>query len=251
MISIRKNGAVAIVTYDRGERRNALSMEAMQKLTQVALDFQGDLSTTAVVLTGTRQEFSSGVDLKDPARWNLDARSLDERRHIAASGARLCKAWEEMPQLTIAAIEGPCVGGGVALALVCDWRVMAESAFLLLPELQKGMTVAWQAIPRLVNAVGASKAKQYILLGDRLGADCALTAGLVDWLSPDGLAEAMATDLANRVSSGPPAVVKMTKQAVNAYANAMNHVASFMDVDQALVCDESPDAINARKAFSG
>jgi enoyl-CoA hydratase len=53
------------------------------------------------------------------------------------------------------------------------------------------------------------------------------------------------------VSSGPPAVVKMTKQAVNAYANAMNHVASFMDVDQALVCDESPDAINARKAFSG
>jgi ApbE superfamily uncharacterized protein (UPF0280 family) len=73
----------------------------------------------------------------------------------------------------------------------------------------------------------------------------------VDWLSPDGLAEAMATDLANRVSSGPPAVVKMTKQAVNAYANAMNHVASFMDLDQALVCDESPDAINARKAFSG
>ena len=250
MISIRRDGRVAIVTYDRGARRNALSVEAMQKLTQTAVEFQDDRSITCVVLTGTQQEFSSGVDLKDPARWDIDSLDLDARRQIAATGGRMCKAWEAMPQLTIVAIEGLAVGGGVALALSCDWRVMAESAFLLLPEVQKGIAVGWQAVPRLVNAVGPSKAKQIILLGDRMKADCALKAGLVDWVAPDGLTVAMATDLARRVAEGPPAVVRMTKQAVDAYANALHHVASFMDVDQALVCNQSQEAVAARQDFS-
>jgi len=250
MISISRDGAVAIVTFDRGARRNALSIEAMQHLTRVAVEFQADPSITCVVLTGTKQEFSAGVDLKDPARWDIDALSLDERRHIAATGGRLCKAWEEMPQLTIVAIEGFAVGGGVALALSCDWRVMAESAFLLLPEAQKGITLGWQAVPRLVNAVGPSKAKQIILLGDRLTADCALKAGLVDWVAPDGMTAAMAADLARSVATNPAAVIKMTKQAINAYANALNHVATFMDVDQALVCNQSREAVAARRQFS-
>lgn len=250
MISIRKTGPVAIVTYDRGARRNALSVEAMQELTRVARDFQEDPETTCVVLTGTRQEFSSGVDLKDPARWDIDSLDLDVRRHIAATGGKLCKAWEEMPQLTIAAIEGLNVGGGIALALSCDWRVMAESAFLLVPEAQKGIPLGWQTVPRLVNLVGASRAKQIILLGDRMAAACALRDGLVDWVCPDGLAEAMATDLAQRVAATPAAVVKMTKQSVNAYANALSHVASFMDVDQALLCNQSAQAVAARRDFA-
>lgn len=250
MISIRKTGPVAIVTYDRGERRNAFSLEAMQKLTQVALDFQGDTSVTAVVLTGSKQEFSAGVDLKDPARWDIDALSLDERRNIAMSGGRMCKAWEEMPQLTIAAIEGFAVGGGAALAIACDWRVIGESAFVLLPEVAKGITLAWQSVPRLVNLVGPAKAKQMILLGDRMAADCALKAGLVDWVAPDGLTVATATDLAQRTAANPAAVVKMTKQAVNAYANALNHLSTYMDVDQALLCNQSREAVEARTRFA-
>jgi enoyl-CoA hydratase/carnithine racemase len=250
MISIRKTGAVAIVTYDRGERRNALSVTAMQALTQVARDFQDDTTTTCVVLTGTKAEFSAGVDLKDPARWEIDGLGLDERRHVAATGLRLCKAWDEMPQLTVAAIEGLNVGGGIALALACDWRVMGESAFLLVPEIQKGITLGWQALPRLINLVGPSRAKQIILLGERMAAACALKDGLVDWVCPDGLAEAQATDLALRVAGNPAAVVKMTKQAVNAYANALAQVATFADVDQALVCNQSAEAVAARAGFA-
>jgi enoyl-CoA hydratase len=250
MIKIRRIDRVAIVTYDRGERRNALSVAAMQELTRVALDFQADTTISCVILTGTRKEFSSGVDLKDPARWDLDALGLDERRHVAATGARLCKAWEEMPQLTIAAIEGFAVGGGMALALSCDWRVVADDAFLLLPEIEKGIAVAWQAVPRLINLVGPAKAKQMILLGDRMSADCAHRDGVVDWIAPSGLAEAVATDLAERVAAKPAAAVKMTKQAVNAYANALAHVASFMDVDQALVCNQSSEAVAARRNFA-
>jgi enoyl-CoA hydratase len=77
-----------------------------------------------------------------------------------------------------------------------------------------------------------------------------LKAGIVDWLAPDGLTLAMATDLAQRVAANPAAVVKMTKQAINAYANALNHVATFMDVDQAMVCNQSQEAIDARQDFA-
>jgi enoyl-CoA hydratase len=249
VLQVARDGPVAIVTFDRGERRNALSLAAMRALTRAAEDFRDDTKSIAVVLTGSSREFSAGVDLKDPARWDIDQLSMAERRTVASWGGRMCKAWEEMPQLTIAAIEGFNVGGGVALTLACDWRVMAEGAYLLVPEAQIGLPLGWQAVPRLVNAVGAAKAKQIILLGARMSADEALSAGLADWIAPDGDAAAHAAEIASKVAKNPGAVVRMTKQHINAYANALNHVSSFMDVDQALLCNQSREAIEARAAF--
>ena len=249
LLRVERNGSVAIVTFDRGERRNALSLAAMQALTRTAEDFRDDAQTAVVILIGTDREFSAGVDLKDPARWDIDALPLAERRTIASWGGRMCRAWDEMPQLTIAAIEGFNVGGGVALTLACDWRVMAEGAYLLVPEAQIGIPLGWQTVPRLVNAVGPAKAKQIILLGAKISAEEARAAGLADWVAPDGEAAAHAAKIASTVAKNPSAVVRMTKQHVNAYANALNHVSSFMDVDQALLCNQSEEAIEARAAF--
>ena len=125
MITTEECGPIAVITYDRGERRNALSLAAMQELTRSADAYKMRFDIACIVLSGSPQAFSAGVDLKDPARWDISHKSLDERRHIAATGGRMCKAWEELPQLTIAAVEGFNVGGGVALTLACDWRVMA------------------------------------------------------------------------------------------------------------------------------
>jgi len=249
LLQIARDGPVATVTLDRGERRNALSLAVMRELTRTAEGFRDDAETTVVILTGTSREFSAGVDLKDPARWNIDALSLAERRTIVSWGGRMSRAWEEMPQLTIAAIEGFNIGGGVALTLACDWRVMAEGAYLLLPEAQIGIPLGYQAVPRLMNAVGPARAKQMILLGARMSAEEALSVGLADWVTPDGEAAARATEIAAKVVKNPGAVVRMTKQHVNAYANALNHVSSFMDVDQALLCNQSNEAIEARSAF--
>ena len=97
MIKVEEFGAVAVVTYDRGERRNALSLKAMNELIRVADSFQDRFDISAVVLAGSPQAFSAGVDLKDPDRWAIDDKPLDERRHIASTGARMCKAWESVP----------------------------------------------------------------------------------------------------------------------------------------------------------
>ena len=250
MIEIQNNGPIVTVHFDRGERRNALSLEAMRRLTEVAEELRDNTDAACVVLAGSATAFSAGVDLKDPARWEIANQSLDARRHVAMWGSRMCKAWEEIPQLTIAAIEGLNVGGGIALTLACDWRVMSNDAYLLVPEARIGLPLGWHTVPRLVNLVGPARAKRIILTNERMDAATALDWGLADWLTEPGEALNQALRLAEVVTENPSAVVKMSKQSINAYANALNHVATFMDVDQALLCNQSEEAIQARKAFS-
>jgi len=249
MVKVEEFGPVAVVTYDRGEKRNALSLKAMNELIRVADSFQARFDITAIVLAGSAQAFSSGVDLKDPERWAIDDKSFDERRYVASTGARMCQAWESLPQLTIAAVEGVNVGGGIALTLACDWRVMADNAFLYVPEVQIGIPLVWHTVPRLVNMVGASRAKQIMLLGEKMSSATAKEWGLVDWLVPEGNAVEHAKVLAEKVSQSPSHVVKMSKQSVNAHANALNFVSTYMDVDQALVCGQSNEAREARNNF--
>ncbi|MGB3431663.1 enoyl-CoA hydratase/isomerase family protein [Achromobacter sp.] len=249
MIKIEESDRLAVITYDRGERRNALSLQAMNALIDVAHRYQSRVDITAIVLAGSAQGFSAGVDLKDPQRWAIEEKSLDERRYLASTGARMCKAWESLPQLTIAAIEGFNVGGGIALTLACDWRVMADNAFLFVPEVQIGIPLVWHTVPRLVSMVGASRAKQIMMLGDRMPAATALEWGLADWLAPAGATVERATALARQVAKSPSHVIKMSKESVNAHAHALNFVSTYMDVDQALVCGQSAEARLAREKF--
>lgn len=249
-ISIKREDSIATVIIDRGEKRNALSQDMVLQLTRIAQEFHDDTATQCVILTGNNKEFSAGIDLSDPARWDIDDKNFLERRNIAMRGTKLCKAWEEMPQITIAAIEGMNVGGGIALTLTCDWRVMAESAFLYVPEVQIGIPLGWQTIPRLVNMVGASRAKQIVLLGDRMSCAKASEWGIVDFVVPDGTARSYAESLAKRVATMPEVAVRMSKQNINAYANVLNQLGSHMDVDQAMLCGKTTEAQTSRNAFS-
>ncbi|MGY6269479.1 enoyl-CoA hydratase/isomerase family protein [Achromobacter denitrificans] len=250
IISVEKAGPVATVTIDRGAKRNALTQDMVLRLTDIALEFQQDTSVACVVLSGNDAEFSAGIDLGDPARWKLDGKNALERRALALRGTRLCKAWEDMPQITIAAVEGMNVGGGIALTLACDWRVMGRSAYLFVPEVQIGIPLGWQTIPRLVNLTGPARAKQIVLLGEKMSADKALEWGVADFVVPDGEARAHAQELAGRISRMPDLAVRMSKQSINAYANALNHLGSHMDVDQAMLCGQSADAGAARDRYS-
>lgn len=249
IISVEKAGPVATVTIDRGAKRNALTQDMVLRLTDIALEFQQDTSTACVVLSGNDAEFSAGIDLGDPARWKQDDRTALEKRALALRGTRLCKAWEDMPQITIAAVEGVNVGGGIALTLACDWRVMGRSAYLFVPEVQIGIPLGWQTIPRLVNLTGPARAKQIVLLGEKMSADKALEWGVADFVVPDGAARGHAQALAERISKMPDLAVRMSKQSINAYANALNHLGSHMDVDQAMLCGQSADAAAARDRY--
>jgi enoyl-CoA hydratase len=160
-------GRIAVVRFDRGDGINALSPEAMRQLTNAARSFEDDGDTSVVVLTGGPKAFSAGFDLKDPEgrlRKSMDLGSL--RRHLKL-GPRLSRAWQEMEQITIGAIEGFCIGGGVALAVALDFRVMGRDAHLRVPEIGLGMNMSWQSVPRMLHLMGPARTKQAVILADQ------------------------------------------------------------------------------------
>ena len=231
-VTIEKSGAVALVRFDRKGARNAFNQETILELTDVARKFQDDLETQAVVLTGTREAFSGGIDLKERASRAVTAGSDLQLRETYFRGVKLCQAWEDMPQVTVAAIEGMAVGAGVALPLALDWRVMGKGAFLYVPEVKIGINLQWGALPRLITLVGPARAKRICILCERMGAEHALDWGLVDELAEDGKVVEAAMTLAHKAAAMPAPAVRMVKEAINATANALHKVSAYADADQ-------------------
>lgn len=247
-LTIEQNGPVAVVTFDRNGSLNAFNQALILELTDLARRFQDDLETQAVVLSGAPKSFSAGIDLKDPATWEeLDDVALRQRFY---RGVRLCQAWEDMPQITVTAMEGMSVGAGCALALACDWRVLASDAYLYVPEVKIGLNLQWGALPRLVTLVGPSKAKQITLLCDKMDAEMALDWGLIDAIAEPGKTVEIASDMATRAASMPAATTRMVKEAINATANALHRASSFADADQSALTRSYQDAVAAREAFN-
>jgi enoyl-CoA hydratase len=247
-VTIERDGAIATVTMDRGDGRNALSGQLILDLTEAAKSFADDLETQAVILTG-KGAFTAGADLKDPGMDRRRAPGLLERRKMVRIGPDLCDAWERVEQVTICAIEKYCIGGGGAIAVACDFRIMAKGSHMRLPEIPLGMNMSWHAVPRLVSLIGPSRAKQFVIFGERVEAETALAWGLADEICEDGKALDCARGWAKRIAKLPPNAVRMSKQSVNAAANALHHATTFMDLDQYALATTSEDYREAIKAF--
>jgi enoyl-CoA hydratase len=241
------SGRIATVTLDRPERRNAFSAELMREMIDCAQQLSDRKDIEAVIVTGAGNFFSAGADLKDPSRWAGGAPLL-EQREIAGLGFRMARAWEELPQITIAAIEGYAIGGGLALSVALDWRVIARDAFVSLPEISLGIPLTWGTLPRLVNLVGPAKAKRLAILCERVRAEQALAMGLVEEVCDKGESIDKARELAASVLEKPRHSVLMTKEAVNAYAAIGAHAVSYMAHDQLELAAASPESRAARDA---
>lgn len=245
-VEVERKGEIAIVRMVRPKQLNAFSAELTRELADVARSFHTDHETHAVILTGSQRAFSAGADLKE-IKTETEFADQRDRSHL---GRHLCRAWEDMPQTTIAAIDGLAVGAGVAIAMCCDWRVMSEDAYLYVPEVKIGLTLQWQAIPRLVALVGPARAKRIVMLCEKMPAAQALEWGLVEEIASKGGAVDKAMELARAACEMPPVIMTMSKQAINATANANLHASSFMDSDVSLLVGASDEALAARAQFS-
>ena len=247
-VALTRDGAVAVVTIHRGDQLNALSVKVMQALTDIAVALRGDVKTAAVIVTGD-PVFSAGADLADPAAKARAGASLLERREMMRVGPTLCAAWEALDQVTLAAVEGFCLGGAVSLAVSCDFRIAARGAHFRLPEIPLGMNMSWQTQPRLVNLIGPSRTKQLVIFGERVSAAKALDWGLIDEMAEDGAALAAARVWADKVAALPPIAVRMAKRAITQIATAGNAAATYMDGDQFALAAMSEDHLEAVAAF--
>ena len=155
-----------------------------------------------------------------------------------------------MEQITIAAIEGFAIGGGVSLAVALDFRIMARDAHLRLPEIALGMNMSWQSIPRMLHLIGPARTKMAVILAEaRITAQDAYEWGLVEKIAESGKAFDAAMDLASKIAAQPPLPVVMTKLTVNRLAHALDDLASHMDNDQFALASFTEDHREATDAY--
>lgn len=239
------DGTIAIVTIDRPERRNAMDGATIQGLLDAFAGLRDDMDVRAVVLTGSGGFFSAGADHAIFEGVEAEKQPNRTRRALAA-GSRLCREIETLPQVTIAAIEGGAVGGGLGLAVSCDWRVMAANAYAYVPEAKLGLNYGWNTLPRLTTLVGPARTKTMSILCDRhTAAECA-DWGLADRLTDPGGALEGALDLARQASALPQMAVQLIKRTVNSYATALVENTSAADMELMLVCMADPEGAAAR-----
>ena len=241
---------IAVVRFDRGDGLNALSAEAMRQLTAAARSFEDDEVTSVVVLTGTAKAFTAGADLKDREGRARAGRDIGALRRQLRLGPRLTRTWQEMEQVTIGAIEGFCIGGGAALAVALDFRIMGRGAHIRVPEIGLGMNMSWQSVPRMLHLIGPARTKQAVIIADeRISAEEAYEWRLVEQVVDDGKTLDAAMVLAQKIARQPPIPVAMTKLTVNRLAHALDDLASHMDLDQYALASLTEDHKEGVAAF--
>ncbi|WP_437754873.1 enoyl-CoA hydratase-related protein [Sorangium sp. So ce1389] len=181
-VKLDRRGAVAVLTIDRADRRNALSRDTLLAFGRLGRELADDPEVRAIVVTGAGDKaFCAGADLKERQGMSPD----DVRRQVGLYRTEL-GVLARSPKPVIAAINGVAFGGGLELALLCDLRVAAPHAELALPETSLGIIPGAGGTQRLPRVVGEARAKEMILLGRRLTAAEALAWGLVNRVSPEG-----------------------------------------------------------------
>ena len=138
-----------------------------------------------------------------------------------------------MEQVTIGAIEGFCIGGGAALAVALDFRIMGRGGHIRIPEIALGMNMSWQSVPRMLHLMGPARTKQAVIIADeKISAQDAYEWRLVEQVVDDGKTFEAAMAFAEKIARQPPIPVAMTKLTVNRLAHALDDLASHMDRDQ-------------------
>jgi len=240
--SERANGT-AIVEIARHDKKNALNEDVLGSLAQIAELLRSSNSIKAVVLTGG-SFFSAGGDLDAAGGQSTE----ENYARLGRLGTEVCEAWERLPQLTIAAIEGGAIGGGLSLALACDWRVMAHNAWTWVPEASIGMYFGWCTLPRLAELVGPARAKRIAIFGRRHYAQECHEWGLIDEISvPQGAVE-KAMKLAMEVGALPTVAPRFIKRAVNSQSIAKRSCSPEIEVAAAAACLRDPEGVAAQNA---
>jgi methylglutaconyl-CoA hydratase len=215
-IELSYAGAVATITLNRPEKRNAISFELIDDLLR-ALDEVAKSSALVLIVTGAGKAFCSGMDLE-----NLKAllgRSPDENIQDSRTMVRLFRSLYEFPKVTIAAVNGAAIAGGTGLALLCDFTLAVPDAKFGYTEVRIGFVPAIVST-FLLRQIGEKQARDLLLTGRLFGAEEAEGLGLINEIvAPEKLLP-RAMELASLLLENSPSSLRATKQLVTDHAKA-------------------------------
>ena len=217
-VRVDRDGPVAVVTLSRPVKANAMDGEITEALLAAlgSLSALGDVG--AMVLTGQGAAFSAGGDVETIKEMGQDPMFRDA---ILSAHQRLFHAMTRLPFASVAAVNGAAVGAGVTAALLCDLVVMADTAFLSDPRVSLGLLDGAGGIVLWPLLTSLSAAKEYLLLGERLGGDEAHRLGLVNRVVPQRDVHAEALRLAHRLAALPRQAATQMRRLLNAQMDLM------------------------------
>ncbi|MDP2825546.1 MAG: enoyl-CoA hydratase/isomerase family protein [Sulfuritalea sp.] len=237
-LRVAAEGPLGRLTLNRPEKLNALSPTTLRELVRAAAWFDSRPEIRVVLVTGAGRAFCAGFDLnffggadsRPPARQDVDL------------GRVMTEQLANMRALTIAAIQGRCVGGGVVIAAACDLRIAADDAIFSIPEIDMGIPLAWGGIPRLVREIGPAMVRELVLDCREFSAAEAQALRFVNRCVPaDRLADEAAA-WAARLAGKAGYLLAVTKRQVNAAAERLlSPAGAVADADELLAAFGEPE----------
>ncbi len=206
---------VATLTLNRPDRLNALSAPMLEGLLEALPRLAADAQVAVVVLTGAGRGFCAGGDVKSMAEGSSQL-GMDDAVQRLRGRMEVSRLLHTIPKPTIAMVNGPAAGAGLAMALACDLRVASESARLITAFAKVGFSGDFGGSYFLSQLVGSGKARELYYLGEPLDAAQALALGLLNTVVPDAELLDATTALAQRLARGPGVALGLMKQNFNA-----------------------------------
>jgi enoyl-CoA hydratase/carnithine racemase len=243
---VKVEGRIGRVTMNRPEKLNALSRQLMSEIVELGAWLKLREDIRVMIFSGAGRSFCAGFDLNDFS----SASDGESPRQAADLGRLATNALTDVPQLTIAAVHGHCVGGGVVFVAACDLRVATNETTFIIPEVDLGIPLAWGGIPRLVREIGPALTKELVLTCRPFGADEAKSIGFINQVVPPGDLETTVTELAENLASKTLYSLHSTKQQVNA---VMEEIAgtgrSAGDADMLVYAMRDPESREATARY--
>lgn len=242
----RAGEPVATVLLNRPERLNALSRVLLGEVVDACRWLDATTEIKAVVVRGAGRAFSAGFDLSDFQQMGGDANPRD----TADLGRIAAEALTEVRPMTVAAVHGHCVGGGLVLAAACDLRIASDDVRFSIPEVDLGIPLAWGGIPRLVRELGPAVTKELVLTCRPFGAEEARALRFLNRVVPAdelvGAADALAAQLADK----PAFSLRATKMHVNAVMDEIAGIGrNANDADSLVAALHDPESREASRRY--
>jgi 2-(1,2-epoxy-1,2-dihydrophenyl)acetyl-CoA isomerase len=252
------DNGVATITLNRPDKRNALSNELTPALRQTLLTVEADPAVRCVVITGAGRAFCSGGDVSGMGGAAPSAPSDTPRPTLEDAVRRLQHGQEtltlrlfDLAKPTIAALPGAAAGAGMSIALACDLRIAAQSAFITSAFANIGLSGDYGGSWLLTQIVGVARAKELYYTSRRVGADEGLALGIFNEVVADDELMARARTLAESIAAGPPIALRYMKENLNRAVGADLRTALALEADRMVRCTRTDDHREAVQAFIG
>ena len=242
-ITLKKESAIALITFNRPKVLNALNGDTLSELYEGVTTLNDDKGVRGIIVTGNGKAFVAGADIAEMQRY-----TPDEARRFSQLGHKTMDAIQNAGKPVIAAVNGFALGGGLELALACDIIIASDKAMLGLPEVNLGLIPGFGGTQRLPRLIGKSRAKELIFTGDAVTAARAYEIGLVNRVVPPEQLLMEAEAMAQKIGKKGPGAIRLAKRVIDRGYNENLPEGCAMELDafvESFTTEEHEEGIKA------